>query len=410
MRKTESFFGWTMPSRTAIRRAEQAMDPAQQGVRDEIGFLYIHDAYANRFFPGTSVLQTRLRYALFVPWIYRRLFNRGTKRDVEQQLTREELILVARLSQVETKGVIGRTIYPRPTKQPPTFIYWSALATWGILRESEGSTPSRTFVHRILERTNGVRRRRSDEFEMDEIYQPFWPLPKPPKIWEESDASLSFSLSHEERKFLREKISLVKKPGIQTAQTSLLANLAQAKITPTAMDSDEVATHADQEDRPALVRASSAAALGAIGRAVYAALLEEVCESYDHRDTTGTLHRDHLSNIIVPEFRKDALLTDLTMLRADVPKMPDKVFHVLEETCNWLRRPRTSVMTLREVYAEAEYSRKRDRARLPSRGLARERRNEWDPGLTTLAEPLHYRWHIAQQFLADLNDSQRQSS
>src|ERR1041385_2030161 len=145
MRKTESFFGWTMPSRNAIRRAEQAMDPAEQGVRDEIGFLYIHDAYANRFFPGTSVLQTRLRYALFVPWIYRRLFNRGIKRDLEQELTREELILVSRLSQIETRGVIGRRIYPRPTKQPSTFIYWSALAAWGILRDDEGTTPSRTF-------------------------------------------------------------------------------------------------------------------------------------------------------------------------------------------------------------------------------------------------------------------------
>ena len=386
------------------------MDPAEQGVRDEIGFLYIHDAYANRFFPGTSVLQTRLRYALFVPWIYRRLFNRVIKRDVEQELTREELILVSRLSQIETRGVIGRTIYPRPTKQPPTFIYWSALAAWGILRDNQGTTPSRTFVHRMLERTNGVRRRRSEEFETDETYQPFWPLPDPPKTWEDPEASLNFVLSREERRFLREKISIVRKPGMQTVQTSLLANLVQEEITPTSMYSSDVATHADEEDRPALTRARSAAALGAIGRAVYAALVEEICESYDHREEIGTLHRDYLFNVIVPQFRDEALRTDLTMLRADVSKMPDKVFHVLDETCRWLQRPRTPVIILRDVYADAEFSRKRDRARLPSRGLARERRNEWYPSVTKPAEPLHYRWHIAQQFLADLNDSKKQSS
>jgi hypothetical protein len=411
MRKTESFFGWTMPSRNAIRRAEQAMDPAEQGVRDEIGFLYIHDAYANRFFPGTSVLQTRLRYALFVPWIYRRLFNRGIKRDLEQELTREELILVSRLSQIETRGVIGRRIYPRPTKQPSTFIYWSALAAWGILRDDEGATPSRTFVHRILERTSGVRRRRSEEFETDETYQPFWPLPDPPKTWEALEDSLSFMLSREERKFLREKISIVRKPGTQTMQSSLLANLVRAEITPPeSMYSSDIATHADEEDSPALTRARNAAALGAIGRAIYAALVEEVCESYDHREKIGTLHRDYLSNVIVPQFRDEAVQTDLTMLRADVSKMPDKVFRVLDETCNWLQRQRTPVITLRDVYAEAEYSRKVDRARLPSTGLARERRNEWYPSSTKPAEPLHYRWHIAQQFLADLNDNKGQSS
>ena len=39
-----------------------------EGVRDEVGVLALHTTYANRFFPGTSVQQTRLRYALFVPW------------------------------------------------------------------------------------------------------------------------------------------------------------------------------------------------------------------------------------------------------------------------------------------------------------------------------------------------------
>ena len=84
MRKPESVFGWTMPSRDAVRRAGRALESAEQGVRDEVGFLIIHDAYANRFFPGTSVQQTRLRYILFVPWIYKRLLERGIKSNVEE--------------------------------------------------------------------------------------------------------------------------------------------------------------------------------------------------------------------------------------------------------------------------------------------------------------------------------------
>ena len=65
----EAAFGWTLLSPEAIRKAEARLREDAQGVRDEIGFLFLHQAYADRFFPGTSVQQTRLRYALFVPWI-----------------------------------------------------------------------------------------------------------------------------------------------------------------------------------------------------------------------------------------------------------------------------------------------------------------------------------------------------
>jgi hypothetical protein len=46
------------------------MDEESTGVRDEIGFLTIHQSYADRFFPGTSVLHTRARYAIIVPWLF----------------------------------------------------------------------------------------------------------------------------------------------------------------------------------------------------------------------------------------------------------------------------------------------------------------------------------------------------
>jgi hypothetical protein len=37
--------------------------------RDELGIGGIRDAIADRLFPGTSTIQTRLRYMLFVPWV-----------------------------------------------------------------------------------------------------------------------------------------------------------------------------------------------------------------------------------------------------------------------------------------------------------------------------------------------------
>lgn len=48
--------GWTLLSREAIKRAESQLLAETEGVRDEIGFLAIHQAYSDRLFPGTSVL------------------------------------------------------------------------------------------------------------------------------------------------------------------------------------------------------------------------------------------------------------------------------------------------------------------------------------------------------------------
>ena len=41
--------------------------------RDELGLGSVRDSFADQLFPGTSTIQTRLRYMLFVPWIYHSL-------------------------------------------------------------------------------------------------------------------------------------------------------------------------------------------------------------------------------------------------------------------------------------------------------------------------------------------------
>ena len=37
--------------------------------RDELGLGAIRASFADALFPGTSTIQTRLRYMLFVPWV-----------------------------------------------------------------------------------------------------------------------------------------------------------------------------------------------------------------------------------------------------------------------------------------------------------------------------------------------------
>lgn len=64
----------------------------QKESRDELGIGTIRDSFAEQLFPGTSTIQTRLRYMLFVPWMYQRLENKcipaanfGTQADRDER-------------------------------------------------------------------------------------------------------------------------------------------------------------------------------------------------------------------------------------------------------------------------------------------------------------------------------------
>ncbi len=144
-----SSYGWTYLSRDALRRAENQLSGAGDGVRDEIGFLIVHQRYADHFFPGTSVLHTRMRYALFVPWIYQTLYEEGSSGRAQDIVEKAEIRLAGRLKHL--RGAIGGSNYPRPTSQPASLSYWAALGAWGILRETDGRLPSRAQIHALLQ-------------------------------------------------------------------------------------------------------------------------------------------------------------------------------------------------------------------------------------------------------------------
>lgn len=93
----ESQFGWTLLSRDASRGVETQLRDDLEGVRVEIGFLTLHPEYSDRFFPGTSMLYTRLRYVLFVPWMYEKIARHQARQRVADLLQREELEHTLRL-------------------------------------------------------------------------------------------------------------------------------------------------------------------------------------------------------------------------------------------------------------------------------------------------------------------------
>src|SRR3954469_23564447 len=96
----------------------------EKGTVDELGLGTIRDAFADRLFPGTSTLQSRTRYWLFIPWLYQRLEAEKTKpanMDARARQRQAELVR-ALVSGGESEGVIGIEAKDKVLR-PPSFVY-----------------------------------------------------------------------------------------------------------------------------------------------------------------------------------------------------------------------------------------------------------------------------------------------
>jgi hypothetical protein len=396
-------FGWTLLSREALRRANAQLQEGTEGVRDEIGFLAVHQAYADRFFPGTSVLQTRLRYALFIPWIYLQAANRPDRRRFAAIVEELELDLIRRLLLSGETGIIGGRIYPNPPVQSVSSTYWSALKTWGLLRRDRSvGFPSRQVVHRSFAHKKATGGFQDDDGQLLQEDEPiFKDLPEPPHSFGDRQAKLDFKLTRKEADFLRKQFMGVGKNG-STGSQSLLGRLAEYSPE-MAEDFDLFSSGmhkiADQEDRHSLGLAEKASALVAIGRAIYSALVEHLRE--EDEISTDATHRIVLEKNI-SEFREKALELDLGALAEDARTIPKKLLDLMQSIQQWLRNGAKSILDLERDFAEAEERRKgRRRARLPRTGFGEENRRLWDPN-SPEAGPVNYRWNNVRRLLFDL--------
>ena len=402
--KAQSQIGWVHFSRDALRKVEARLREEQEGVRDEIGFLLLHQAYADRFFPGTSVLQTRLRYIFFVPWIYLELMESFHGGEFERVLTQTEIELTGRLKH-EPEGVIGIRSYPNPVSQPASLIYWTALRAWGLLRKlPDGNYPSRSRLHRVQSVQKKINRLLDDDGEpLDERRRPFVNIPDPPDEWDKKKVKLNFKLRREEKEFLIKHLVALKS-GSGNGDIALLARLVERRVPVAGLSKpweEKILVVASSVDRKALILAGKIAALSAIGRGVYASLVEAALE----RDgvETDRMHRDALQKL-VDEYKDDALKVDIAAILNDCPGLIDKkIINILRDTKAWLEAGAKKPALLHECYESAELARKGlVRSKLPSTPHARERRREWSLNKGDISEPLHYRWKNVRRLLMDL--------
>ena len=195
----------------------------EPGTLDELGIGTIRDTVADKLFPGTSTIQTRARYFLFIPWILQMVAD-GSPRGAEERARRLQMqlrdALVIAHGPNET-GVIGREA-GAALQRWPLDIYWLGLARWGI-RRHPGSISSyfaslrRPSPWRLLGRAldEPVEGRRDEA--ADSLPGHWTSIPPQPRGFPEI---ASFALTPDEARFLRERVVL-------THPDSLLAHILQ---------------------------------------------------------------------------------------------------------------------------------------------------------------------------------------
>jgi hypothetical protein len=409
-----------------------------------MGVLAIHAGYADYFFPGTSVLQTRPRYLFFACWNLLWLARqRGVtatnvlKRKDEAELwVTGQLIAKSRRAFAPGKpapnmdGIIGVRVFseepPRAPAQRVDFIYWTAMRVWGFYR-SRGA----------LERTRLFRRWRGstiarvgegvdeslDDVISDERLGEFL-VPPVPEGWQsEESRGLDFELSASEATWLQGRLlaldEVAEGPCLLAKAAALCAELpprmAPGEESPLRPWDDPLAIQSAKAagQLARLERASQASHLGHYVRAIYAALVEWILETTATRPRDPPLrhYRELLRKLAEDRAMRDATLAlSLPALYSDVPRISELLRHCLRHVQEGLRLVADGEDTERvfmddtthRLFEAVERRRKSGRARLPRTEQGAARRTGFERGTVGVYD-IDYRWNRIRYLLWDLH-------
>ena len=180
-----------------------------KGTLDELGIGTVRDAIADHFFPPLSTIQTRAKYFLFVPWIYRGL-EQGTVKNEGLRLRgeqRERALIKALLRSPsdDKAGLIGKE-KPEDLKRLPSSIYWSGARRLNIFRDASSLAE---YLHELD--AIRVARQRRQEAMKDDGEDPAsidtglsWD-PGLPALETDFLTSSSFDLDFEQATYLKQK-------------------------------------------------------------------------------------------------------------------------------------------------------------------------------------------------------------
>ncbi|HZG33634.1 MAG TPA: DUF6361 family protein, partial [Sphingopyxis sp.] len=371
--------GWVWLSGRERRAAEAALaDLGPDGTRDELGFGVVHFEYADRFFPGTSVQHTALRYIWFVCWVYQELAARegggafpSTLRDsIEDRLGHK---LLRHYGPGDGTGIIGGRVL-RAGRSPvtkPSAVYWNALCNWGLVTplSLNEAAPSRARLESAWPRLTA--RGAGPEVDAAEPHSLFVNPPPMPKTWRTREA-IGFALDENqgEARLIRDAW---RSRRDQTGRVSLLSRLAdRGKPAPAKFTARSVLALCSPAEQTSLIRAERVGALAAIARAIHTHLVERM------KNPAGELAgqtRRWVDEAVLAH-GENALLVDLAGLRLDVPRL-GTLRDLVEATQLWLAAGAGAIDGLEPLYRFREMDQRPGRALLAPEAGAR--RESWHP-------------------------------
>ncbi len=188
----------------------------EPGTVDELGLGTVRDAFSDMLFPGTSVLQTRAKYLLFIPWIFDSVRRDGLSGEAAIRSARHrEVALIRGLLAQERQqgkriqGIIGRQAQAS-LKRMPSEIYWLALQRFGILRWHISVTDYCRSLRPSLHAKLRVARDEDGNPVLDD--SPWAHLPEP----EDHDGTATFVLKPDQASYLRDRISTSRQDSMLT--------------------------------------------------------------------------------------------------------------------------------------------------------------------------------------------------
>jgi len=223
--------GWIDYSKSERNKILSILDMlSEPGTLDEIGIAPIRDGFANLFFPGTSTIQTRAKYFLIVPYIFKdiELSKESAYGKVSSLASNKERQTAEYLLQKEKDqtGIIGQRSLNQGSwvKRPPSEIYWAGMRRYDIFRGG-GMTISeylrsmcflknnKTISEKMGNRNDNKEEEDGDDKNANNLYyHQFWNIPTYKTDWLDD---LNMKLTISEGKFLKKQI-------ISTCQNTLL--------------------------------------------------------------------------------------------------------------------------------------------------------------------------------------------
>jgi hypothetical protein len=183
--------------------------------RDELGLGSVRDSFADQLFPGTSTIQTRLRYMLFVPWIYRTLEEKRLPTEsfaIEAEKAERSLIEPLRRSDDNFGTIGGRS--GKGVLRLPGSVYWAGLGVWGIRLTPFSQDEYHRRIDETYRRRNALKalekdaKAQGDDIDVEQRMAALSWHPRLPVPTEGFPLKVDFALCREEAEFIRDRIQV----------------------------------------------------------------------------------------------------------------------------------------------------------------------------------------------------------